>query len=53
MNANSKEKYDTETKNFQISKYSILDNNDTLLGDSCDPDGNFLNKKFKVLTGHT
>ena len=49
MNANTKEKYDNETKNFETLKYSISDNTDILLDDSCDPDVNFFNKKFQSL----
>ena len=49
MNANTKKKYDTETKNFQTLKYNISDNTDILLDDSCDPDVNFFNKKFQSL----
>ena len=49
MSANTKEKYDNETKNFETLKYSISDNTDILLGDSCDPDVNFFNKKFQSL----
>ena len=49
MNANTKEKYDNETKNFEILKYNISDNTDILLDDSCDPDVNFFNKKFQSL----
>ena len=48
MSANTKKKYDIETKNFETLKYNISDNTDILLGDSCDPDVNFFNKK--VLT---
>ena len=43
MNANTKEKYDKETKNFETLKYNISDNT-VLLDDSCDPDVNFFNK---------
>ena len=49
MNANTKEKYDNETKNFETLKYNISDNTDILLDDSCDPDVNFFNKKFQSL----
>ena len=49
MNVNSKEKYDTETKNFETLKYNISDNTDILLDDSCNPDVNFFNKKFQSL----
>ena len=49
MNADGKEKYDTETKNFETLKYNISDNTDILLDDSCDPDVNFFNKKFQSL----
>ena len=42
MNANTKEKYDTETKNFETLKDNISDNTDILLDDSCQPDDNFL-----------
>ena len=49
MNANTEEKYDNETKNFETLKYSISDNTDILLDDSCDPDVNFFNKKFQSL----
>ena len=49
MNANTKEKYDTETKNFEILKYNISDNYDILFGDSCGPDVNFFNQKFQRL----
>ena len=46
MSANTKEKYDNETKNFETLKYNISDNSDILLDDSCDPDVNFFNKKI-------
>ena len=49
MSANTKEKYDNETKNFETLKYNISDNSDILLDDSCDPDVNFFNKKFQSL----
>ena len=49
MNANTKEKYDNETKNFETLKYNISDNTDILLDDSCIPDVNFFNKKFQSL----
>ena len=49
MNANTKEKYDTETKNFETLKDNISDNTDILLDDSCDPDDNFFHKKFQSL----
>ena len=49
MSANTKEKYDNETKNFETLKYNISDNTDILLDDSCDPDVNFFNKKFQSL----
>ena len=49
MNANTKEKYDNETKNFETLKYNISGNTDILLDDSCDPDINFFNKKFQSL----
>ena len=49
MNANTKEKYDNETKNFETLKYNILHNNDILLDDSCDPDVNFFSNKFQSL----
>ena len=49
MNANTKEKYDTGTKNFETLKYNMSDNTDFLLDDSCDPDVNFFNKKFQSL----
>ena len=49
MNANTKKKYDTETKNFQTLKYNISDNTDILLDDSYDPDVNFFNEKFQSL----
>ena len=41
MNANTKEKYDTETENFETLKYNISDNTDILLDNSCDTDVNF------------
>ena len=47
MNANAKEKYDTETKNFETLKYNISDNNDNLLDISRDLDANFLNRKLQ------
>ena len=47
MNANTKEKYDTETKNFETLKYNIPDNTNILLDDSRDPDVNFFNKRFQ------
>ena len=53
MNANTKEKYDNETKNFENLKYNTLDNTDIILDNSCDRDVNFFNKNFKVLTRHT
>ena len=46
MNLNTKESYNTETKNFETSKCNISDNTDILLKDSCDPDVNFFNEKF-------
>ena len=49
MSANTKERYDNETKNFETLKYNISDNTDTLLDDSCGPDVNFFNKKFQSL----
>ena len=49
MNANTKEKYDTETKNVETLKYNISDNTDILLNDSCDPDVNFFNKIYRSL----
>ena len=49
MSANTKEKYDNETKNFETLKYNKSDNTDILLDDSCDPDVNFFNKKFQSL----
>ena len=49
MNANTKEKYDNETKNFETLKYNILHNTDILLDDSCEPDVNFFNNKFQSL----
>ena len=49
MNANTKEKYDTGTKNFETLKYNMSDNTDFLLDDSGDPDVNFFNKKFQSL----
>ena len=49
MNANTKEKYDNETKNFETLKYNISDNTDILLDDSCDPDVNFFDKNFQSL----
>ena len=53
MNANTKEKYDNEPKNFETLKYNIWDNTDILLDNSCYPDVNFFNKKFWSLTRHT
>ena len=47
MNANTKEKYNTETKHFETLKYNISSNTHILLDDSCDPDVNFFNKKFQ------
>ena len=47
MNANTKEKYDNETKNFETLKYNLSDNTDILLDNSCNPDANFFNKKFQ------
>ena len=47
MNANTQEKYDTKTKNFETLKYSISDNTDIHLDNSWDPDINFFNKKFQ------
>ena len=41
--------YDTETKSFETLKYNISNNTDILLGDSCNPDVNFFNKKFLSL----
>ena len=38
MNVSTKEKDDTEIKNFEKLKYKIANNNDILLDDSCDPD---------------
>ena len=49
MNANTKEKDDNETKNFETLKYNISDNSDILLDDSCDLDANFFDKKFQSL----
>ena len=49
MNANTKEKYDTGTKNFETLNYNMSDNTDFLLDDSCDPDVNFFNKNFQSL----
>ena len=49
MNANTKKKYDNETKNFETLKYNISDNTHILLDDSCNPDANFFNKKFQSL----
>ena len=49
MNVNTKEKYDTETKNFEALKYNISDNADILSDHSCNPDVNFFNKKFQSL----
>ena len=49
MSANTKEKYDNETKNFETLKYNKSDNTDILLDDSCDPDVNFFNKKIQSL----
>ena len=47
MNANTKEKYDTETENFGTLKYNISDNTDILLDNSCDTDVNFSIKTFQ------
>ena len=52
MNANTKEKCDNETKNFETLKYNILHNTDILLDDSCDPDVNSSITNFKVLLRH-
>lgn len=49
MNANTMEKYDTKTKIFETLKYNISNNTDVLLDNCCDPDVNFLNKKFQSL----
>ena len=49
MNTNTKEKYDTETKNLETLKYNISDNTDILLDDSFNPDVNFFSKKFQSL----
>ena len=49
MNANTKEKNDTETKNFETLKCNISNNNNIPLDDSCDPGVNFFNKKFQSL----
>ena len=49
MNVNTKEKYDTESENFEALKYNISDNTDILLDDSCNPDVNFFNKNFQSL----
>ena len=46
MSANTKKKYENETKNFETLTYNIWDNIDILLDDSCDPDVSFFNKKF-------
>ena len=43
MNANTEEKYDTETKNFETLKYNISDKTHILLEVSCNPDVNLLN----------
>ena len=53
MNAYTKEKYDTETKNFKTLKYNISDNTDILLNHSCDQMLISSIKNFKVLTRHT
>ena len=47
MNVSTKEKDDTEIKNFEKLKYKIANNNDILLDDYCDPDINFFNGKFQ------
>ena len=49
MNANTKGKYDTETKNFETLKCNISDNTDIFLDDSCNLDVNFFNTKFQSL----
>ena len=46
MNANTKEKYDNETKNFETLKYNISDNTDILSDDSCDPDVQTRSQEF-------
>ena len=53
MNADTKEKYDNATKNIETLKYYISDNTVILVKDSCDPDVDFFNKNFKVVTRHT
>ena len=47
MNANTKEKYGTETKNFETLKHNTLNNTDILSDDSCCPNVDFFNKKFQ------
>ena len=47
MHANTKERYDTVTKNFKTLKYNISGNTDILLEDCCNPDDSFVNKKFQ------
>ena len=46
MNANTKEKYDTETKNFKTLRHDTSDNTDILLDNSCDPEANFFYKSL-------
>ena len=50
MNVNTSESSENEIESFENLKYSIADNNNNiLLDDSCDPDVNFFNVKFKNL----
>ena len=50
MNVNTSKNSESEIESFENLKYSIADNNNSiLLNDSCDPDVNFFNVNFENL----
>ena len=49
MNVNTSKNSESEIESFENLKYSIADNNNILLDDSCDPDVNFFNVNFENL----